>query len=227
VTGARSRLLFLGVAFAAACQALPSAVPLSNTGGVLEDTGTDRDKRPPAVDQARALLEASRPSAPIATSAPLPVAKELSVDAGAPDAAVAALDAGTAGLPWAGEYYGSDKLVRHFDEDADDVELDDKAHTRVEERWAASLLISIVNSATGDLICGLRATTQGALATIDPGQSCFGDPSVTATVTDGRASLTGDRLVLDFNGKVVEKQPEDGDDPLEFRLEYHFDGRRR
>jgi hypothetical protein len=50
---------------------------------------------------------------------------------------------------------------------------------------------------------------------------------VNATVSDGRASLNGDRLVLDFKGKVVEKEPEDDDDPLEFRLDYHFDGRRR
>jgi hypothetical protein len=221
-TRLRLPLLLLAVA----CQVLPSGVPLSNTGGVLEDTGTDRDKRGPTAEESRAL-EASRPVLPSANSTPEPRPVEPMVDAGLPDAAVAALDGGAVALPWAGEYYGSDKLVRHFDDDADDVELDDKAHTRVEDRGVGSVLITIVNSATGDTICALKATTQGSLATVDPGQACFGDDSVNATVSDGRASLNGDRLVLDFKGKVVEKEPEDDDDPLEFRLDYHFDGRRR
>ncbi len=226
MTGPRPRWLLLGVALAVACQALPSMVPLSHTGGVLEDTGTARDKRPHAASAAIPLLETSRPSLPVVASAPsLP--KEQPVDAGSADAAVTALDAGTSGVAWPGEYYGSDKLVRHFDEDADDVELDDKAHTRVEERASGSLVISIVNSATGDLICALRASAQGGAATLDSGQSCFGDEGVTATVTDGRATLSGDRLVLDFHGRVVEKEADEGDEPLEFRLDYHFDGRRR
>jgi hypothetical protein len=223
---ARPLWLLFGVMAAVACQSLPSTVPLSHTGGVLEDTGTDRDKRPRAASASIPLLEAPRPSLPVGASTPAPLPRDQPVDAGATDAAVAALDAGT-NVAWAGEYYGSDKLVRHFDEDADDIELDDKAHTRVEERSPGSLLISIVNSATGVVICGLRANAQAGTATIDSGQSCFGDEGVTATVTDGRATLSGDRLVLDFHGRVVEKEADEGDEPLEFRLDYHFDGRRR
>ena len=48
----------------------------------------------------------------------------------------------------------------------------------------------------------------------------------TASLSHGRASLSGDKLVLDFTGKVEAEADEDGD-TIEFGLEYHFDGRRR
>jgi hypothetical protein len=222
----RRTLTLAAFGLVVACQALPSSVPLSNTGGVLFDTGTDRDKRPQASSSPLSLIEEKRPSASTSIAAPPPSTREATPDAGLPDTSSASGDAGLGTPVWPGEYYGSDKLTRHFDADADDVELDDKAHTRVEEKSSGSLVISIVNSATGELICALRATAQGGQATVDSGQSCFGEEGMTATVTDGRASVSGDRLVLDFNGKVVESDDED-DDPLEFRLDYHFDGRRR
>jgi len=216
-------LLGLGVA----CRALPSAVPLSNTGGVLADTGTDRDRRPREAAETTVALGESKPARVISGRALGPSPAESPPDAGAPDASVTSGDAGTT-AGWSGEYYGSDKLVRHFDGEADDVELDDKAHTRVEEPSPGALVISIVNSATSDVICSLRATAHGTEASVEPGQSCFGDDGSTATVTDGRASINGDRLVLDFGGKVVENDDDDDDGtPGEFRLDYHFDGRRR
>ncbi len=166
-------------------------------------------------------------SPPPAHSAPTTVA-EAPVDAGAPDASALPQDGGAAAVAWAGDYYGSDRLVRHFDGEPDDVELDDKAHTRVEQTGPNVLVVSIINSASEEVICALHATAQGASASLDAGQSCFGDDGSTATVTDGHVSLTGDRLVLDFNGKVVENDGDDDDgDSLEFRQDYHFDGKRR
>jgi hypothetical protein len=232
VTGRRSSpfvAVGLGLALLLACQALPSGVPLANSGGVLDDTGTDRDRRPRVLSETVEVGSNDARSAPTGSPhAAAPASGDPLRDAGAPDGAVAEGDAGGLAIPWSGEYFGSDKLVRHFDGESDDVELDDKAHTRVEERNGGALVISIVNSATGDIICALHATAHGAQASLDAGQSCFGDDGSTATVTSGQASVSGDRLVLDFEGKVVENEDEDeDDDPVEFRLDYHFDGRRR
>jgi hypothetical protein len=218
--------LIAGLGLAAACHELPSAVPLSNTGGVLDDPGTDRDRRPQASAHHVAAESESRPAPPPPPRSAASTPVEVPLDAGAPTLTAAA-DAGVAAVAWAGDYFGSDRLVRHFEGEADDVELDDKAHTRVEQTGPTALVISIINSASDDVICALHATAQGATATLDPGQSCFGDDGSTATVTDGRVSLGGDRLLLDFAGKVVENDDDDEGDSLEFRLEYHFDGRRR
>jgi hypothetical protein len=210
-----------------ACHELPSGVPLANAGGVLDDTGTERDRRPQAMFDSAAVQKEAKPSMASPVHGPPPVVAERPLDAGAPDAAVAAGDAGTTAVVWAGDYLGSDRLVRHFDGESDDVELDDKAHTRVEQSGSGTLVISIINSASSDVICTLRATAQGTTAALEPGQSCFGDEGSTATVTDGHLTLTADRLVLDLDGKVVENDEDDDGDTLEFRLEYHFDGRRR
>jgi hypothetical protein len=220
---------FSGLVLVGACRALPSAVPLSNTGGVLEDTGTDRDRQPQAPLALGAGSLDSKPAPPPPSrAAPAPV--EALPDAGAPAPPVAAGDGGVVAAAWAGDYFGNDRLTRHFEGEPDDVELDDKAHTRVEMPGPNTLLISIVNSASGDVICALRATAQGATATLDPSQECFGDENSTAAVADGRVTLAGDRLVLDFNGTVVASTGDDDDtddDTIEFHLEYHFDGRRR
>jgi hypothetical protein len=214
------------VSLLVACQALPSPVPLANTGGVLDDDGTARDRRAPA-REASVSVETAMPSAASSLVRGAPTnAPEPLPSASASAAPSNAADAGTNAVGWAGEYYGSDKLVRHFEGDADDVELDEKAHTRVEEPSAGSLLISIVNSATGDTICALKASARGTEATVSDGQSCFSEQGAMASLTSGRATLAGARLVLDFSGKVVAEADDDGD-TIEFGLEYHFDGQRR
>jgi len=211
----------------AACEALPSSVPLANTGGVLSDDGTARDRQAgPALAATPSVVLPSVGPSLAARSSAAPSSKDSASDAGTAAPAVAASDAGPGATAWAGDYYGSDKLVRHFEGDSDDVELDDKAHTRVEEPSPGSLLISIVNSATSDTICALKATVKGAEATVNDGQSCFSEEGASASLSGGRATLSGDRLVLDFSGKVEAEADEDGD-TIEFGLEYHFDGRRR
>jgi hypothetical protein len=211
----------------AACQALPSSVPLANTGGVPFDDGTARDRRASAAPSAtpNVVLPSAGTSSAARASSP-PSSKDSASDVGSTPPPAGAVDAGSSALAWAGDYYGSDKLVRHFEGDSDDVELDDKAHTRVEEPSPGALLISIVNSATGETICALKATTKGGEATVNDGQSCFSEEGTTASLSYGRASLNGDKLVLDFAGKVQAEADEDGD-TIEFGLEYHFDGRRR
>ena len=214
------------VVLLAACQALPSGVPLANTGGVLDDDGTARDRvaQSPAAGNVDAVLPSAVPSLSARSSGspgsqPSPTSSALAASPGA-------ADAGSGAATWTGEYYGSDKLVRHFEGDADDVELDEKAHTRVEEPSLGALLISIVNSSTGETICALKAVAHGTEATVSEGQSCFSEQGATASLASGRVSLKDDRLILDFSGKVVAEADEDGD-TIEFELEYHFDGKRR
>jgi len=209
-----------------ACHGLPSSVPLSNTGAALDDDGTVRDRRPRSAVAAATAAALLPTSAPSSATHPPPAHSESTPDAGAPLVPASAADGGVVASAWQGEYYGSDKLVRHFEGDNDDVELDDKAHTRVEEPSPGALVISIVNSATGDTICALKATAHGNDANVDAGQSCFSEEGATASVTSGHASVAGDRLALDFSGKIVTEPDEDGDS-VEFGLEYHFDGKRR
>ncbi len=209
-----------------ACQALPSGTPLANTGGVLDDDGTSRDRRAKSESsgESSATLGASV-TASVPRSSPSPVS-EPPPDAGAALADAGSGDAGVVASTWPGEYFGSDKLVRHFDDAADDVELDDKAHTRVAETSPGALLVSIVNSASGDTICALRATAHGNEASVDKGQSCFGEEGMTATLNEGRVKLEGERLILDLTIKLVAEADDDGES-IELSLEYHFDGKRR
>lgn len=109
------------------------------------------------------------------------------------------------------------------------VEVDERAHTRVEAAGPAAIVISIVNSATGDVICPLHATTAGNRATIRARETCFGSPEQAAIVTDGRATLEGDRLVLDFRGHLDSRGEDEEEDDEGGPEEgtYHFEGRRR
>lgn len=223
--GLHARLAVALLAAAGACHTVPSAVPLANTGAPPEDTGTARDRRAPVEVAGEQPKHEAHPAETAASHTP-PSAPSASAAEAKPPAA-GADDAGTR-APWPGDYYGSDKLVRHVDEEPDDVELDDKAHTRVERKSNDSLVISIVNSASGDVICALTATADGTQASLDPGQSCFGEQGLVATVTGGSATLSGDRLTLDFSGKLVPEDTGDDDEgDFELALEYHFEGRRQ
>jgi hypothetical protein len=133
---------------------------------------------------------------------------------------------------WPGEYYGRDRFAWRGADGREMVEVDERAHTRVEADGPAAIVISIVNSASGDVICPLRATTAGNRATIRPRETCFGTGDQAAVVTDGRATLDGDRLVVDFRGQI-EPSMRAGDDEDEDEEDgneegtYHFEGRRR
>jgi hypothetical protein len=208
------------------CHSLPSGAPLSNTGGILEDDGTARDRRASSDSEPHTDATVAHATTTAVPRALPSAAPDAPSDAGVAPPPSKTTEA-TKGEPvWPGDYYGSDKLVRHFEEEADDVELDDKAHTRIEQPSPGALLISVVNSASGETICALHATAHGADASLDPGQACFNEEGADASVTSGKVTLAGDRLMLDFSGKVVAEMDDDGD-TLEFTLDYHFDGRRR
>jgi hypothetical protein len=225
--------LFLALLLAAGCQRLPSLVP-------LEDSGVSDVEPSTRVDR-RSVGEATRPAAEaeeeddadeiVVTAQAMP-AGAATLDGGvATDAATSSTDAGSEPT-WPGEYYGRDRFAWRGADGREMVEVDDRAHTRVEAAGPGAIVISIVNSGTGDVICPLRATTTGNRATIEPRETCFGAPDQAAVVTDGVATLEGDRLVLDFRGHL-EAPGDDGDDEDEDGKRgneegtYHFEGRRR
>jgi hypothetical protein len=215
----RRRAAWLPFVLLFACQTLPSAVPLADTGGSMA-----------AVPRPAQSLRADMSDVGAAGAGAI---QEVVVTADAPKAVDTAADAGTpAALPsasvpettakWSGEYVGSDRLVRKFEDGPDDVQLDDKARTRVEQPTPSSLVISIINSATGDVICPLRASVSGNRATLETGQTCFGEDDSGARISEGHATLEGDRLVLEFEGSIEETDENPGE-----RDSYRFDGTRR
>jgi hypothetical protein len=215
----RRRAVWLSGVVLFACQALPSAVPLADTGGTLASAArTDRDRRGDAKDVGDA---GAGPAQEVVVKADTPKAAETAAAAGTPSA-LPSLPAAEPALKWPGEYVGSDRLVRKFEDGPDDVQLDDKARTRVEQPSSSSLVISIINSASGDVICPLRASVSGNRATLEAGQTCFGEEDSGARISEGHATLDGDRLVLEFEGSI-----EKTDDAPGERDSYRFDGRRR
>lgn len=212
---------------AAGCQRLPSLVPLSDSGETLAEPSTHADRRSSRTgDESENADEEDDEDVVVAAELPAAVpASDAGVVADA-GAAGAAADAGTVAEPsWPGEYYGSDRFAWRGPDGREMVEVDDRAHTRVETAGPKAIVIYIVNSATGDVICPLRAATAGNRATILPRETCFGFPDQEAVVTDGHATLEGDRLVLDFKGHLEMEDDEDEDFGGEGT--YHFEGRRR
>jgi hypothetical protein len=227
------RRLLLAVVLFAGCQRLPSLVPLGDSGGPEIEPSTRVDRRAPGASKGETEDVDDDDADEIVVTAQRTPAESTTPDAGAAtDAAPLPADAGPE-QSWPGEYYGNDRFVWRGADGREMVEVDDRARTRVEAAGPKSIVISIVNSATGEVICPLNATTAGNRATIRARETCFGSAAQAAIVTDGLATLDGDRLVLDFRGHLES----DGDDEDEDEAEddegreqegtYHFEGRRR
>jgi hypothetical protein len=212
------RAAWLAFVLLFACQTLPTAVPLADTGGSLVAARPDRDRR---ADASQVGAAGAGPMQEVVVKADAPKAAETTLDAGTP-AALPSAPVSEATARWSGEYVGSDRLVRKFEDGPDDVQLDDKARTRVEQPTPSSLVISIINSATGEVICPLRANVSGNRATLETGQTCFGEDDSGARISEGHAVLDGDRLVLEFEGSIEETDENPGE-----RDSYRFDGTRR
>lgn len=223
------RRLPLALVLLASCQRLPSLTPLADSGGADVAPSSRVDRRALGGGSNVDEQEAEEDGAEEFVVTAQVTGVELGVpDAGAAtDGAAPPADAGPEPT-WPGEYYGSDRFAWRGADGREMVEVDDRAHTRVETNGPKAIVISIVNSATGDVICPLNATTSGNRATIQRRETCFGSPDQAAIVTDGRATLDGDRLVLDFRGHL-DSTGEDDEDEEGGREEgsYHFDGRRR
>ncbi|HEX6276737.1 MAG TPA: hypothetical protein VFZ53_27025 [Polyangiaceae bacterium] len=219
----RSALAVLGLV--AACRALPSSIPLADTGEgrAFEDGALSRNRVPLVQGGAREAPADDEDDDDADETITVQASRGDAGDAGVPEAGVAVADA-AAGSGWAGEYFGSDRHVRRMTGLPDDVALDDKAHTRVEESSPGALVISLVSSADGQVICALRARAEGNAATIEAGESCPGLMLMPPLSIEGTAELAGDRLEVSLEGH--------GEFPAEDRtldvdVEYRFEGKRR
>jgi len=201
---------------------LPSSTPL---GGKLDDGLSDGyvpDRRPRSdagevaeVSESRVEETNDKDAGP----ADAGVAKQEVADAGALDAAS---DAGLAEAKWAGEYVGHDVTIIREAGQPENRMPDPKARTRVEEKGNGRIDIIIVNSATGDPLCTLDASTRGASATIDANQDCFSDEMLDVNVESGSAELKGDRLILELKASFKGVS-----DSREGTIDYSFDGKRQ
>jgi hypothetical protein len=202
----RLRLVLACLVSFAACRTLPSSTPLADTGEgrSFDDGALSRNRVPPAERASRASHDGHEDEHEdeddvdetvlvVATAA-------VPTDAGAPEAADASTDAGSKGSAWAGEYFGSDRHVRRVTGVPDETALDDKAHTRVEEPTPGELVISLVSSADGQVICAVKATAKGNHAELGSGESCPGLMLMPPLEVSGSARLDGDRLVVELEG---------------------------
>ena len=145
-------------------------------------------------------------------------------DAGLPEAGAPPADAGDAGGAWAGEYFGSDRHRIRLSGQPERVELDDKAHTRVEQPSPDRVLISLVSSSDGTVICTVKARVTGNRAELEAGESCAPLDLRPPLALEGKAKLDGDELELDLEGHG---QFPIGDESIAVDVEYHFEGKRR
>lgn len=221
------------VVLVAGCHALPSAVPLSDSAPPDADDwvpsrrtltvsvagdGDDGEGDDAEADADEIAVTASAADKNGSSSAEKP----------SETASAVAADGGVAEVAWPGEYFGSDRFVWRGSDGREVVEVDDRAHTRVERGGSNALVITIVNSLTGEVICALDATANGKEARVRDDESCFGSPGREAIVTEGLATLEGDRLVLDFKGRIEAGEEDDEDEEAaDEEGAYHFDGRRR
>ena len=209
----------------AACAALPSAVPLADSSGGVLSLGPARDRRPRS-DAGNASVSAESEDADgeveVETETEEAVTDEVSV--------VASSDAGTGcdgdggSVTWPGEYYGSDRLTTTFEDMPPQTMTDDKARTRVELGRGDRLVISIVDSSKGDVMCALNATFDGASATLEPGQTCFGQGDGAPDIMSGSAKIECNRLTFELSAAT---ELEIEDDVRAGEMSYHFEGERR
>jgi hypothetical protein len=223
----RARALLVLAFVIGACRALPSALPLADTGEAraTEDGALGRNRVPLA--ERKGISSDDDDSSDEDEDTIEIVAKTSDLaDAGASEAGAAtdAGDAGDAGVRWAGEYFGSDRHVLRASGEQEKVELDDKAHTRVEEPAPGAAVISLVSSSDGQVICALRAKIKGNDAELEAGAACPGLFLMPPLAVDGSAKLDGDRLEVDLEGHG---EFPSGNDTVEMDVEYHFEGKRR
>jgi hypothetical protein len=128
---------------------------------------------------------------------------------------------------FAGAYSGDDVATYHLEGLPDRVEKDPNAKLTVNTTDAHSLTFVLIDSSNGSDICSLSGKITDTGTTIDPGQKCFeqsgDDSSTSATVTEGTATVDGNRLVFEMN---LDFSMSIGDRELTGTLQYRFQGKR-
>jgi hypothetical protein len=217
-------LLWVGL-LSVACAALPSAVPLADSSGGIVPASAGRDRRPRSdagsawvavedVEDAGDETPEDEPSKVAAKE----TSADVSVDAGV------GCNKDSGAVTWPGDYYGSDRMTTSFEGLPPNTMTDDKAHTRVEQGRGDRIVISVIDSSKGDVMCALNATVDGASATLERGQTCFGQGDNAPDIISGSARVECDRLTFELSA-ATEIELEDDVQPGE--IDYHFEGTRK
>jgi hypothetical protein len=217
----RHRWVALLVLGAGCTQDLPSTMPLGR-GPRAEDEQAKTPERP-----RRPVSSLARPRQPSPRRHEPVLHRELDagpdariVDAAPADASARSDTAPDAPPVLAGHYEGSDITITRIQGFPDVTEKDPNAKTDVEERGKDRIAITLINSATGVPICTLDADVRSDVATLRPGQPCFGDEDVPTSLASGTAKFAGRQLVLDMRLDV-------GEGHRRGEIEYHFEGNRK
>jgi hypothetical protein len=128
---------------------------------------------------------------------------------------------------FSGMYAGTDIATFRFDGRPDQRQEDDKAKIRVELDGDDAISIVIINSDTGEDLCQLSASISGKVATVTGSEPCFTSPdddSMSALITEGRATLKDDELKVTAEGTMSVNLP---DQTLSGTLSYTFKGKRQ
>ncbi len=159
-------------------------------------------------------------------------AEDAAAESPAAESASAAAGAAAPSTPanaatFVGMYAGIDIATFRLDGLPDRRQEDDKAKIRVEADGDDAISIVIINSDTGEDLCELSATISGKVATVTGSEPCFTNPdddSISATISEGRATLKGDELKVTAEGTMSVNLP---DQSLSGSLSYSFKGKRQ
>jgi len=226
-------VIWLLVLFGACTSTLPSAEPLGS--GPLAEAQADEDlpDRPAGKSKAAGsgAEDAGVDSKTDAGSADASERAEKDVtDADAATAAEGGAggqgsgDAGAASFE--GEYAGTDVTTMRWEGQGEQSHPDPKARVCIESESDAEVTIIVIYTPTGGPFCSLSGTVAGNSANIGPGQTCPDeglDLGFSGVVTSGKATLEGDRLVLEIEADI---EAERGNDTISGKLEYRFEGDR-
>jgi hypothetical protein len=209
-----------------ACRALPSAIPLADTGEARAFDEGALGRNRVSLSERQGVVDDTDDESSFHADETVEIAASIvdAGDAGAVEAGAPASDAGKADGRWAGEYFGSDRHVLRASGEPDKIELDDKARTRVEEPSPGVAVVSLVSSSDGQVICALRTKVTGNRAELEPGASCPGLFLMPPLAVEGSAKLEGDTLEVDLEGHGEFPA---GSNTVEMEVEYHFNGKRR
>lgn len=126
-----------------------------------------------------------------------------------------------------GLFAGKDVAVFRISGQPERQELDDKAKIRIESDSPTQLRVVLINSTDGSDLCELSAEVRGKSAQLDGGQPCFtaeGEGAISAEMTSGTLTVSGDRLSMTAEGTLSGTL---ADQEFDGSLSYSFKGQRQ
>lgn len=229
-TLARLALLLLSAAASWGCAPKASSTPLGlGPLAIAEQTAASE----PAAAQAKPARRARAAQEPAPAAAAAGGEEQASTEADAKAtledvSEVSEAETASAEQPaFVGLFAGKDVAVFRISGQPERRELDDKAKIRIESDSPTELRVVLINSTDGSDLCELSAEVRGNSAELDGGQPCFtaeGEGAISAEMTSGRLTLSGDRLSMTAEGTLSGTL---ADQEFDGSLSYSFKGQRQ